>query len=844
MAYIPPNTTCKLYRDVEVAPGLQTLYFSSEANKIAYFNNKLAFTQADLTYERKRYNRIRIGLPLSDVRSCNYMTFVNASHENVTYYCYIFDPDYINENCTEVSFVIDEWLTNCHNSRMEFEDCVIEREHNNLAEYNAERANPFRNDMPSLVAEEPLSVSKEMELPSATPSCMILDEFEGLNTKYSWCDYGPFGKTDTQVVSTDEERLCYVVLFGGQFETGEQNSILRVIDYLYAAEYNETAAHADQFTLNGEAFQENWLNMPDIFKMFSWFDTPRRLRNGAASPFYIGVLDPVEGPLTGLYDSNTPVTHAGKQSGQYITNIMNWFTLNDAVGTIIGTYTLPKWMFKVTPNFVKVKKPESPKGYLSATFINNYDAVTWKNMLREAGWEYDGTVLYYIGDETYVNENTLTSATKKHNWYYDFNSQTVKPTTGTRGDYTVTDTNDAYFVDSVYNKSLPDCVMGQELLDSHDGYNIFFPMPVADVENYKLKRAPFSYIRAITPDNNVKEYYYEDFYDITNANSVDLTKQSNGVPNSYPAKFRCVSNVNGQPTMSLVPVNYNNMALKPESSGVIGMMTSDLYKLSPNERLDFVKFPQLGFITDGYLDYLSSQYNDANARKSVEAVESYNHELRSKKIGLAERSADMALNLIAAPVNAMGSTGNAAYATGFGIGNSANKSTGIASIIEDTRHTYEADKNYKQRMAEADMRGHFNGEIYDTLYKGTKPGFVGDYYKAGDPFGFAMYQFDNITLGASLGFFLQVVTLKPAYLALYDNFLTNYGYAVNRIGLPHVYEALKGMTGKALKFNSKNFVYVKTSECKVTGLPYECCKMIEDMFNNGIKFINGDPVSR
>ena len=92
-----------------------------------------------------------------------------------------------------------------------------------------------------------------------------------------------------------------------------------------------------------------------------------------------------------------------------------------------------------------------------------------------------------------------------------------------------------------------------------------------------------------------------------------------------------------------------------------------------------------------------------------------------------------------------------------------------------------------------------------------------------------------------MGFTVQVVELKPNVLALYDNFLTNYGYAVNRIGLPNVYEAIKGMAGKTLKFNSKNFVYVKTSECKVSGLIYESCKQIADMFNNGIKFINGDP---
>lgn len=750
MAYVIPNTTCNLYSGIEVIPGEQNLFASTEANKIAYFNNHLVSSYVQMTYQRRGLGRIRLEQSIATVRRCNYISFVNTNHENVVFYCYIFDYEYINEGCTEVSYIVDEWLTNCHNADLKFNDCIIEREHNNLAEYNAERANPYRNDMPSLKVEEPMTVGKLDELPTVLPIVNIMESGQSLDSEYSYTYSGPFSRLSNTTDYPSGQNMCYVIMFGGQLEPEQSKAVVRCADYLHAPE---------DYTKNVTNFERYWNQMPEIFKMFTDFDIPR-LRDNVVSPFYIGIYDMVQG---------NDEEHEEGFKGSDIVDILNWFTLNDAVNTIIGIYMMPRYM------------------------------CTW-----------------------------------------DYGVRTTADNIGT--EYTIGLNGKGCYVASGLNASLPEVVNSQYLMgddNEYDAYNIYMPLPTKEVENYKLKRFPYSYIRAIAPDETTKEFYYEEFFDIANAQSVDFTKNSiNGQPNSKPAKFRCVTNLNGQPTLSLVPHNYKQKGTVPNPGGVIGLLSSDLYGLNESEKLEFTKYPQLGFMSDGYVSYLAAQYNRANEAKSVEAKAAYNHELTNRRLSNTKSVANDVGDIVSG-ASQIG-TFNSAGQTGAGVRQISAGLSNLSGTVENIRYTEEANEIYKQRMAEADMRGNFNGNIYDTLYNGTKPTFVGDSYNKGDTFGYGMYQFLNINAGV-MGFTVQVVELKPNVLALYDNFLTNYGYAVYRIGLPHVYEALKGMVGKTLKFNSKNFVYVKTSECKVSGLMYESCSKIADMFNNGIKFINIDP---
>lgn len=777
MAYVIPNTTCRLYSGVDVVMGMQELFFSSEANKIAYFNSKAISTTANMTYMRKGGERIRLDVNINTVLSCNYLSFVNINHENKTFYCYIYDYEYVNEGSTDIYFVVDEWLTFCHDANFKMEDCIVVKQHTNLAEYTAERANPYRNDLPFLSTSEALSVSKEDELPRKLLASMITDDFTGLDSKYSWSDYGPYGlRSDGVSGIGDQPHNCYVVLFGGQFEEEETLAVLRLAESNHApSEFyngNPESAH-----VAAQVFQDNYAwakdKVPEIFNLFDDFIAPS-YRDGTLEPFYIGWIDIDVNPHSEEYlsDKEPPLNR--------MVAVQNYFTLNDAVSSIIGIYQLPKYM------------------------------VEFEYQVKSTDIEYDDEK---VSEERYVLQLSST-------------------------------TGHAATLGMGLNASLPQMTNNLFLRSNPtDHFNIAMPCPTAPVANYKLKRAPFSYIRAVAPNGDTKEYFYENFTDLMQAESVSFSKTSHQ-PTAFPVFFRIVCNLAGQPTMSLVPFDYKYNGDIPVG-GIIGMLTTDMYQLNPQERLEFTEYPQLGFMTDGYTSYLASKYNEIQARHSVSEQTSHKEMLNRKRLenakGIASAITDNigdiktigsqipTMNLWASQLTAASAAKNIAGRAG-----------NIAETAMNTYYTEKNEKNYQKEIAEADKRGDFNGHYEDTMFVGTRPGMVGDAYKAGDSFGYNKYQMSLPSFWESKSFVLQVIELNPSLLAIYDDYFTNYGYTYNTLGTPNIYKALKGEAGSTLHFNSKGFIYTQTAECKVTGIYATAAKNISSMFDNGLRFMNGD----
>ena len=84
MSLITPNSQIKLYSDVEITDGLE-IVFKSKAGQDAYFKSKLKASNVTCTYIKKT-GKCRIEFPTSTVSQCNFITFTNASFENVTFY--------------------------------------------------------------------------------------------------------------------------------------------------------------------------------------------------------------------------------------------------------------------------------------------------------------------------------------------------------------------------------------------------------------------------------------------------------------------------------------------------------------------------------------------------------------------------------------------------------------------------------------------------------------------------------------------------------------------------------------------------------------------------------------
>lgn len=92
---------------------------------------------------------------------------------------------------------------------------------------------------------------------------------------------------------------------------------------------------------------------------------------------------------------------------------------------------------------------------------------------------------------------------------------------------------------------------------------------------------------------------------------------------------------------------------------------------------------------------------------------------------------------------------------------------------------------------------------------------------------------DNLMLYARmLGYSFYVMGITGEYAEMIDNYLTRFGYRVNKIKVPEL-------------FSRKYWNFVKTKEIEIGAggyIPADSMKTIQDMFNNGVTFWHTDRV--
>jgi len=104
------------------------LTFSDETEQLSYFNSKIYIPIDNYTYI-KHDNTIKVGYPIDEIINCNYLFYKNEGFTNKYYFCFISNMQYINENCTAITFETDVWQT--YQFNLTFNPCFVEREHVN-----------------------------------------------------------------------------------------------------------------------------------------------------------------------------------------------------------------------------------------------------------------------------------------------------------------------------------------------------------------------------------------------------------------------------------------------------------------------------------------------------------------------------------------------------------------------------------------------------------------------------------------------------------------------------------------------------------------------------------------
>lgn len=164
MANIPESSKVTFYKgvDIDITKGLEVI-FSSPENQAAYFNARIlttAVSNSNFSYLR-RSGRMKCGITAAEAAQCDYISFINPAFENQRFYAKIVDPQYINNQTTEITYVIDYFQSYMFN--VKYEHGMIEREHLSEADYQLSVANPWRRDIYMLNTGETLNVSEDLE---------------------------------------------------------------------------------------------------------------------------------------------------------------------------------------------------------------------------------------------------------------------------------------------------------------------------------------------------------------------------------------------------------------------------------------------------------------------------------------------------------------------------------------------------------------------------------------------------------------------------------------------------------------------------------------------------------
>lgn len=128
--YVPPDSVVKILRGVPLdIEHEHTLWFATQAAQTIYFESCAVSTFTSVTYARKNRGIIKLQVPIATIKDCDYMMFKNTGFENKWFYAFIVSVDYVSNNVTQVSFVIDQLQTWFF--EMQLAQCYVEREHAN-----------------------------------------------------------------------------------------------------------------------------------------------------------------------------------------------------------------------------------------------------------------------------------------------------------------------------------------------------------------------------------------------------------------------------------------------------------------------------------------------------------------------------------------------------------------------------------------------------------------------------------------------------------------------------------------------------------------------------------------
>ena len=796
-----PNSSVTLYSNIKIRRGMGPI-FSSSANRTAYFNQHIVRTNVPTTYIQHE-NEVRIEVPLSVLKTCNYMSFINPDFENITWYALITDYKYYNNECSVIYFVIDPLMTFMY--QFEMHECMISRQHLSITDFNKGELNPYDPSIYQFTTGEEAIVTPEFEKPEY--NIQKYYDTPGADGKYM---------LTSNLVRTSE---AYA------YDCGEHVMGVIFLAPLSLEKLDEGVDDAWSTSQDGHDFLTNMNQKID--DEFTAHGTSSHMADYSAwntiSSNVITYMNSISQTYNVPQDVVTNITTSlntkgpGNVQGEYKTDAYMKQLVREGIYST-GDTPSAQWtnlmqsIIDAGGTLFNIDDPYTTQNGTfvgqvpHSSFMRGYNIIAIPSMIKNPGlklfsdlieklttWESISQIIGIYAINDYVFNTAFVS------------SVGIIPSPGDIA------TDNIYTVPTSFSRM----GHGQQ-----------------SVASKKLLTYPYSYLRVHSPDGNVKEYRYEWFKDVTEGTG--------------DCKFKIMGDLNSHPSILMAPIKYRRVSTAYSEDG---QDMTDAVNVNLDEMICYDEFAQVPFVTDAYLTYLSNQVMRIHGQNTSD----YRDQLTGQKLGgfasfLGNLGGAFNQGAGAAGENTVNTKGGTYRTQGYNAGmtkQGVGLAVGAANAASSLWNTATSVSSAKAQIEEASdyLSGNVHGDIDWGRFNSTKPAHANDIYHPGTNGGIYHY----LKGLAVTDFIVTYVQLKPAVLQKLDNYFKLYGYnEAGRSGIPYFYNFIHNTGTDDVKphweqdADGDYVTYIQTMDAHITGIPYPFCQYLEGLFNSGYRFINGD----
>lgn len=336
---IQPDSTVNLYGgvDIDITSGVE-IAFKTIANQRAYFASKLVRANTPCTMVKKT-GYVRLEVPGSVVKNCNYISFTNPSFDNKTFYGAITDYNYINNECVEISYIIDWWQSYMFD--VTYERMGIDRQYLNETDFAKAEANPYDQSIFAFQTNESLPYDKSLE-PRSYNYLMYSESFNPMTTRDGITSDGCYAMSVTQTGNVTDAvknlftNSCYVLIMApvdyGEIDQAVYTKINQYRNAVTACKYGRYSAPSKNFFYGNDTNSSVVVDTTTDYKTqphhFLWSDL------SSVCEIWVIPTDMqmrmTEGGQTVLYN--------------VMYSLMSDLTRWNCVSSIQGIYTIPRIM--------------------------------------------------------------------------------------------------------------------------------------------------------------------------------------------------------------------------------------------------------------------------------------------------------------------------------------------------------------------------------------------------------------------------------------------------------------------------------------------------------------------